>query len=155
MRTEGSVEIQRPINEVFEMTIYDVTNWSQVVIRDEVIEEKPGMVGTTFKTVTLNGGSGSKQTMEFEGVVTHHQPPHLHAIQMSGKAFDIEAVYKFEDLGDRTRVTQLSDVTGKGIFKYILKFLGGFMKKASCEALDRELDSLRRFCESKKPTEPV
>ena len=110
MQNEGSVEIDRPIDEVFLHTNACVAEWSIVVVENEVLEEKPEGVGTTFRTVTEDHG----RRMEFQGVVTRHDPPHASAVRMIGKAFDIEAEYSFEDLSGRTRVTQRSSVSGKG-----------------------------------------
>ncbi len=74
MRNKGSVEIARPIGEVFRLTSDHVAEWSTVVIEDEVLEEKPGGVGTTFRTVTEENG----KRMEFKGGVsrgmTHFTP---------------------------------------------------------------------------------
>ena len=56
MLTEISVEIDRPIEEVFEYTNNNVVEWSTTVVEDEVIDEKPEVVGTTFLCVTEENG---------------------------------------------------------------------------------------------------
>lgn len=145
MLQEASIEIDCPIDEVFRLTNDDVAEWSIIVVEDEMLEEKPGGVGTTFRMVTEDRGS----RMEFEGLITRHEPPHVNAIHMKGKMFDIEAEYTFEDLSGRTRVTQVSSVTGKGLFKVFLAFFGWTMKKSSCKALENELNSLKQYCEMK------
>ena len=109
MRSGGSVEIDRPIDEVFRLTNEHVAEWSIIVVEDELIEEKPEGVGTTFRTVTEENG----KRMEFQGVVTRYDPPRLNAIMLTGDSFDLDILYTFEDLGGRTRVTQQCDVTGK------------------------------------------
>ena len=143
MRSEGSVEIDRPIHEVFRLTNEHVAEWSIVVVEDEAIEKKPEGVGTTFRTVTEERG----KRMEFQGLVTRWEPPNVSAIQLTGKMFDIEAEYTFEDLGGRTRVSQQSKVKAKGFFKVFL-FLFGWMMKSSCKATENEMQSLKRFCEA-------
>lgn len=143
MQNEASVEIDRPSDEVFRLTNNHVAEWSIVVVENEVLDEKPEGVGTTFRTVTEDHG----KRMEFQGVVTRHDPPHASAIRMTGDAFDIEAEYTFEDISGRTRVTQKSTVTGKGFFKVFMALFGWLMDKSSCKALEKELDSLKRFCE--------
>jgi uncharacterized protein YndB with AHSA1/START domain len=145
MRSDRSVEIDRPIEEVFRLTTEHVAEWSIIVIEDTVLDEKPGGVGTTFRTVTEENG----KQMVFEGTVVRHEPPFVNAVEMRGQYFDIHAVYLFEDLGGRTRVTQKSEVFGKGIFKLILAVMGWMMRSASCKALDKELASLKRFCEQR------
>ena len=67
---------------------------------------------------------------------------------MAGDMFDLDVEYLFDDLGGRTRVTQKSSVTGKGIFKVFLGLFGWLMKRSSCSALEKELQGLKKFCES-------
>lgn len=143
MQSTGSIEIDRSIDEVFRLTTEHVAEWSIIVVEDELIEEKPEGVGTTFRTVTEDHG----KRMEFQGVVTRHDPPRAQAIQLTGQMFDIETEYAFEDLSGRTRVTQRANVTGKGFFKLVMLLTGWLMNKSHCKATENELDSLKRFCE--------
>ena len=144
MRNEASVEIDRPIDEVFPLTNNHVAEWSLTVVEDELLDETPGGVGTTFRVVTEDHG----KRMEFAGIVTACDPPHLHASHLAGASFDIDVEYRFEDLGGRTRVTQVSHVQGKGLMRLMLGCCGWMMKKSSCDAAQKELDSLKQFCES-------
>ena len=145
MQHANSVEIDRPIAEVFERTIRDVADWSIIVVEDEIVKETPEVVGTTFRTVTVDHGRRD----EFDGVVTLHEEPTRHAVFMKGKSFDIQAEYDFEDLGGRTRVTQTSKVKGKGVYRIMLPVMSLFMKKAGCEAVLKELNSLKAYIESR------
>jgi hypothetical protein len=144
MQTTTSIEINRPIGEVFDYTIHHVAEWSEIVVKDEVIEEKPEGVGTTFRVTTEEKG----HRMEFDGLVTHHDPPRAHAIYMTGKLFDIEAEYLFENLGSSTRITQHSTVHGKGFFKVIFFLFGGMMKKSNCDAQQKQFLNLKRLAEA-------
>lgn len=143
MRNEVSVEIDRPIADVFRLTNNHVAEWSIIVIEDEVVDEKPEGVGTTFRTVTENHG----KRMKFQGVVTRHDPPHAHAIRLTGDMFDIETEFTFDDLSGRTRVTQRASVTGKRGFRLFMFLFGWLMNRSHCKASEDELDSLKRFCE--------
>jgi len=143
MRNEVSVEIDRAIDDVFRLTKNHVAEWSITVVEDEVLDEKPEGVGTTFRTVTENHG----KRMEFQGIVTRHDPPHAYAIQLTGDTFDIETEVTFEDVSGRTRVTQRANVTAKGFFKLFMFLFGWLMKKSHCKASENELKSLKRFCE--------
>jgi uncharacterized membrane protein len=145
MKQQASIEIGRPINEVFAYTNDHVPEWSLTVVEDEVVDEKPDGVGTTFRCVTEDHG----KRMEFDGVVTRRDPPTLSAIHMAGKQFDIDAEYTFEDLGDRTRVTLLSTVTPKGFLKVVFLLFGWAMNKAGCKAMQNELDNLKRLLEKR------
>ncbi len=143
MHNTGSIEIDCPIDDVFRLTNDHVDEWSMIVVENEITDQKPEGVGTTFRTVTEENG----KRMEFQGVVTRHDPPYASAVRMTGDMFDIEADYTFEDRGGQTRVTQDSRVHAKGFFKVILFLFGWLMKKSSCKALEKELNSLKSFCE--------
>ena len=41
----------------------------------------------------------------------------------------------------------VSDVTGKGVFKWFLLLFGWMMGSSSRKVLDEELQSLKRYCE--------
>ena len=144
MHNEASIEINRPIDVVYRLTTEHVAEWSLTVVDDEVLHEVPGGVGTTFLTVTEERG----KRMEFAGIVTECDPPRVHASFLAGAGFDIDVRYLFEDLGDRTRVTQVSDVEGKGLIGLMLKYLGWMMKQSSHQAAQKELASLKQFCET-------
>lgn len=147
MRTEISVDIDRPLEPVFEHTTGDVTQWSEVCIRDEPIEERPGVVGSTFRLVTSENG----REMEFTGEVVEHEPPKRSRVVLVGPAFDLDVLYTFEPVGAGTRVTQTSEVTGRGFFKLLLPLMGWMMRRSACKSQAHELDGLKRFCEA-QPT---
>lgn len=148
MQTEASIEIARPINEVFEFTTEHVAEWSLTVVSDELIEEKPGKVGSRFRTVTEERG----RRMEFTGEVTRHEPPRLHEVHLRGRSFDILATYRFEEAGEgRTRLTQRAEIRAKGWFRPVMLALGWLMRRSGCEAQQRELENLKRLMESRSP----
>tara|TARA_R110002049_G_scaffold72490_5_gene187323 strand:+ start:2583 stop:3050 length:468 start_codon:yes stop_codon:yes gene_type:complete len=144
MRTEGSVVIDRNIDDVFRLTNDHVADWSQVVVEDEVIDEQPGRVGTTFRSVTEEHG----RQMQFQGTITQYDPPVASAVHLIGEMFDLDVQYQFVDLGEqRTKVTQRSYVAGKGMLKLVFLLCGWAMRGSSRKALNVELQGLKRFCE--------
>ena len=90
--------------------------------------------------------------MEFDGRVTKHKPPTAHSIVMQGKQFNMEVDYTFTELDNRTQVTQHSKVHAMGFLKVMFALFGWAMKKSSCDALDKELASLKKYCEGKTIT---
>ncbi|MEM9644724.1 MAG: SRPBCC family protein [Planctomycetota bacterium] len=142
MHSIASIEIDRPIDEVFVYTNDQVAEWSLTVVEDVPDGDKKG-VGETFRCVTHKDG----ERMEFQGVVTAWEPPIRSAIQLIGKSFDIEAEYRFEDLDGRTRVTQESDVSGKGFVRLLFFLFGWAMNKQGCKAVAEELQSLKTHLE--------
>ena len=104
-------------------------------------------MGSTFRVVTEEHG----KQMEFQGVVTVYDAPHRHHVEMTGKSFDIDSEFTFAELSpNRTLATQSADVTGKGFFKIILFCTGWLMKKSQCDASNKELESLKAFCEKNR-----
>jgi len=145
MKTVGSVEIDLPIEETYRLTTQDVTKWSTIVTEDEVIEDiNSGGIGTRFRTVTEDRG----QKMEFLGTVTAADPPKLHSINMTGDYFNLDVEYAFEEINGKTKVTQTSNVAGKGMTRVIFFLFGWLMKSSSCKSLAEELNGLKVYCES-------
>ncbi|MBC8245758.1 MAG: SRPBCC family protein [Verrucomicrobia bacterium] len=147
MTTNGSIEIDRPIEAVFDYTVNNVPEWSDTVVEEKVIEQTPDGVGSRFHVLTRDPGG---KEMPLDGTVTLNERPTAQTVVMVGKQFDIEASYTFEDLGGRTRVNLVSVVTPNG-FKMKLMFLmvGWLGKRAGCKALQKELASLKEKAESR------
>ncbi|MCL4206792.1 MAG: SRPBCC family protein [Pirellulaceae bacterium] len=145
MKQQMSVEIERPIEEVFEYTNKHVAEWSLTVVENVVTDEKPEGVGTAFCCITEDHG----RRMEFQGVVTRHEPPTASAVHLTGQFFDIDAEYLFEDLGGRTRVTQRSSVAPKGFIRIFFFLFGWLVTRAGCKAQENELNNLKRLLEQR------
>jgi uncharacterized membrane protein len=145
MRSEASVEINRPIDEVFDFTNDHVVEWSLTVVEDTVIDDTPDRVGTTFKCVTESRG----KRLEFQGEVTRWERPHVSAINLVGDSFDIEAAYFFETTPDGTRVTQKAVISPKGFLKVVFFLCGWMMGQAGCDEARKELEKLKRVLEER------
>jgi hypothetical protein len=144
MRTAASVEIDRPIDEVFEYTNDNVAEWSITVVEDEVINSTPERVGSTFRCVTEDRGC----RMEFAGEVVCWEPPNRSAVYLAGKQFDIAAAYQFEDIGNgRTRVSEDAVISPKGFTKVFFALFGWMFRSSGCKAMENELLSLKRLLE--------
>ena len=147
MQHVASIIVDRPIADVFRLTTEHVADWSLVVVKDEVLKETPDGVGTTFHTITEEHG----KQMEFSGVVTRCDPPHAHAVKMTGAMFDIETEFLFEKVATGTLVTQTAAVTGKGFVWLMMLLFGWLMTKSQCDASAKELESLKAYCERELP----
>ena len=152
MKNGISVDIARPIEDVFILANDHVSVWSSIVVEDELLHlADDGGVGTKFRTVTEDRG----RRMEFDGEVVEYEPPTRSAIQLRGSAFDLDVAYEFEPLpDDRTRITQCSQSRGKGIWWLPLMVLMPLMRKSASEATRKELEQLRVYCESGTPATP-
>ncbi len=145
MIIEVSIDIDKPIDEVFLFTNNEVPKWSNTVVKEEVVEETPEKVGSKYKIHTKSEG----REVILDGEVTKWDVPNASAINMTSSVFDIFAEYFFEDLGEgRTRVSQRSTITPKGFVKVMMwigKLFGAHKK--SCEAGELELKSLKKIME--------
>ena len=154
MKSEASIEIDGPIDEVFRLTSEHVAEWSLTVVEEEMIEVVPGGVGTKFRTITEDHG----QKMEFDGVVTVFEPPHRNTVHLTGKSFDIDVDYLFEKTDDGTRVTQIADVHPKGFLVAVFALIAVFnwlTRKSTCDDALVELKALKQFCESRVSDAPA
>ena len=100
MKNHASIEIDRPIADVFRLTHDHVAEWSLVVVEELPLGEGQTGIGARSQIVTEDRG----QRMEFDSTVTEWDPPNRSAIQMVGKMFDIaklEAILRTTNSGGR------------------------------------------------------
>ena len=103
MESSVSVDINRPLPEVFRYTNENVSDWSITVVENEVLEETPEKVGSRFRMLTQDRG----RQMEMTGEVIRYEENRLSEVFLVGQGFEISAFYIFEDLGNGvTRVTE-------------------------------------------------
>ena len=143
MQTERTIEIDAPIEHVFDVANNRVGEWSTIVVEDKWSGGAKEGIGAEFDVVTEDRG----KRMDFKGVVTAWNPPYESESDMFGKYFNIHVKNTLEDLGGRTRLTQVSNVNGKGFFKIMFALTGWMMKKGSCDSMDVELAGLKRVAE--------
>ena len=144
MRTEGSIVIDKPIELVFRITTDLVSEWSSVVVEDELIDDRPAGIGSTFRSVTEENGV----RMEFVGKVVKNDPPNEQCVHLSGDKFDLDVEYYFEAISPTaTRVTQVSTVNARGLAKVLFSLFGWAMKGSGSKALQKEFQNLKAFCE--------
>lgn len=148
MKTELSVEIDRPIEEVFDYLHDHTVDWIESVVSDDVIrEQNNGGYGTTFRVVTEERG----QQMEFLGEITGWSRPRRSQSLLKGDAFDIDVEYKLESRSQgSTLVMQCSRVVPKSLMMKLMCFgLGWAMKGAGKRALRKDFATLKHQLESR------
>ncbi|RMG32830.1 MAG: hypothetical protein D6725_16880 [Planctomycetota bacterium] len=147
MKIEAAVEIDAPLEEVFRWTTEHVPEWSETVVREEIIERTPEGVGSRFRCICRERENGPET--EFDGELVRHEPPHRATVVLRGRQFDLKVDYVFEPLGPaRARVTQRTVVRGKTFAgRLLFAILGPLARRSSCRAAARELDRLKTFCE--------
>ena len=91
MESSVSVDINRPLPEVFRYTNENVSDWSITVVENEVLEETPEKVGSRFRMLTQDRG----RQMEMTGEVIRYEENRLSEVFLVGQGFEISAFYIF------------------------------------------------------------
>lgn len=148
MQTSYSIEINAAPEQVFHWfeTPERTLQWVPNLVENETLNETEGKVGTTFRHVYLENG----RRMEMQGTVTAWAPGRRLTSELHGQAFDLHVDYRFEDLGGRTRLTQVSDIRMKGVLKLVMMIMSPFMKKAAQAQYGKALGKLKELAERSK-----
>lgn len=141
MENEYAIEIERPRQDVFDF-LDDEANLKMIVpnLADfGTIEDKPGVVGSTFWHVYEENG----RKMKMKGVVTEYAPPERKSVSVDGALFGLKVTYVLDELGPtKTRLTQISNAR----FKHVFKLMGlMFRKKMEREGLKVQKDTFARI----------
>jgi uncharacterized protein YndB with AHSA1/START domain len=143
MRIEESVEINRPIEEVFAYVAdpQNLPEWSGIV--QEVRKEGQGQLeeGDRFSTIAKFLGRRFETPME----VGVHQPPRRHSDRSVGGPFAQEYTYTFEETaGGGTRLTQVAEGEPGGFFRLV----GPLLKAAGRRQFRADLENLKDLLEA-------
>jgi uncharacterized protein YndB with AHSA1/START domain len=138
---EISEIIDRPIEAVFDFaTDYRQTaKWLPGVVKTELVSTGPLGVGSVLREV--REVNGRQQAMEL--VITEHEPPRLHAARASTLGVDVSMRYRFESLGQQTRIVATAQAQGKGL----MKLAAGFFLKAMQKQDGDQLKALKQAIE--------
>jgi uncharacterized protein YndB with AHSA1/START domain len=145
MRVEESVEINRPVDEVFEYVANpeNLPEWSGIVL--EVHKEDPQRElreGERFTTVAKFLGRRFETPME----VTAHEPPRRHSDRSTGGPFEQEYTFLLEEAaGGGTRLTQVGEGEPGGFFRLV----GPLLEMAGRRQFRADLGNLKDLLEAR------
>jgi hypothetical protein len=114
------------------------------VAEAEVIDEKPGMVGSTFRERVEENGDG----IEMQGTVTAFEPNRRISFHLESRVNELDVDYRVEELGDLVRLTVTSDIHWRFPANVTSVFFGGKMKAKIMEESEWEFGRLRELCET-------
>jgi uncharacterized membrane protein len=144
MRVEESVEINRPLQEVFDYAAdpENLPEWSGLVL--EVRKETQGTLmeeGARYTTVAKFLGRSFETPYE----VSVHDPPRRHTDKSLGGPFPQEYTHTFEEMeGGRTRFTQVSEGEPGGFFR----LAGPLLERAGRRQFRADLETLKDLLEA-------
>ena len=144
MRSEESVEIDRPLEEVFSYVANpeNLPEWSNLVL--EVRKDAEGQLkeGDRFSVVAKFLGRRFETPFE----VSAHEPPRRHADRSMGGPFEQEYIYTFEETGGgKTRLTHVVEAEPGGFFRLV----GPLLERAGSRQFRADLQILKDLVEQR------
>ncbi len=142
MRVEESVELNRPLKEVYDYVanLENLPEWAGTAIEVRKDTSGPLTQGTTFTAVAKF--LGRKVEMPFE--VTAHEHNQRHAHKSTGGPFPLEWTLTFEELPGGTRLTQVAEGEPGGFFR----LAGPLLERAVRRQFRTDLANLKDLLEA-------
>ena len=144
MRSEESVEIDRPPEEVFSYVANpeNLPEWSNLVL--EVRKDSEGQLqeGDRFSVVAKFLGRRFETPFE----VSAHEPSRRHSDRSMGGPFEQEYIYTFEETaGGKTRLTHVVEAEPGGFFRLV----GPLLERAGSRQFRADLQILKDLLEQR------
>jgi uncharacterized protein YndB with AHSA1/START domain len=146
MNINYSIEIARPADVVFPWLAKpeNAMQWMKSVKKEEIIVEKPGMVGTTFKEEMEEDGN----KLEITGVVTKFVENKLIGFHLESRIHRLDVDYAVEEHDGQSRVSVETAITWKFPMSVISLFMGSKIKNGILEQTASEFGELKKLCET-------
>ena len=143
MRIEESVEINRPLEEVYEYvaTPENLPEWAGTVIEKRKDTPGPLLEGSTFTFV----GKFLGRKIESPFKVTAHEFPRVHSHKSTGGPLPTEWTLTFEEVAGRTRYTQVAEGEPRGFFGLV----GPLLERVGRRQLRTDLWNLKDLLEAR------
>ncbi len=124
---EESITINRPIGDVFDFVLDGTNNplWRPTVIDIQRVPGKPSNVGAIFKQ-GLKGPGGRRIDGDYE--IVECQPNELIKFQVISGPARPTGTFRFEAVGNSTRVTFNLHLDAKGLTRLISPMISQTMK---------------------------
>lgn len=118
--------------------------WQKNVKGGEIIDNKPDVIGTTFKEeVEENGNS-----LEMHGVITKFVRNQIIEFRLESKIHKVEVSYSVEGIDKTTRITVDARIDWKFPMNLLSMFIGNKMRKGIAEQMESEILELKKICEA-------
>jgi uncharacterized protein YndB with AHSA1/START domain len=117
--------------------------WMTSVSKTEIIYQRPGMVGTTFREWVEEDGRGT----EMSGVVTRFVRGKRLAFHLEGEYNAVDVEYALEDREGHTLLSQRADIRFKGLLRVLSVLFGPTFKRKLTAQTESEFARLKELCE--------
>jgi hypothetical protein len=139
------VDIEATVDTVFYWAVQPeaVLQWLEHLTEYEFTNEGDEWVGTTVRQVWDND-----KDSELLGTITEFEEHKRFAIALEGPKFSVTVAYTFEDLGEKTRLTQETEFKYKGMTKVLEKTMASKVKNSYDNQNKSNLLRLMDLCEN-------
>ncbi len=143
MRVEESVEIDRPMEEVYEYVANpeNLPEWAGIVIETRKGTPGPLLEGSIFTSV----GKFLGRRIESPFEVTAHEFPRFHSHKSTGGPFPTEWTLTFEEVAGGTRYTQVAEGEPGGFFG----LAGPLLERVGRRQFRTDLENLKDLLEAR------
>jgi uncharacterized membrane protein len=143
MRIEESVEINRPVEEVYKYVANpeNLPQWTGTVIETRTETPGPLLEGSTFTSVAKFLGRRIESPFE----VTAHEFPRLHSHKSTGGPLSTAWTLTFEEVAGGTRYTQVAEGEPGGFFGLV----GPLLERMGRRQLRTDLENLKDLLEAR------
>ena len=143
MRIEESVQINRPLEAVYEFVANpeNLPEWTGTAIETRKDTPGPLLEGSTFTSVAKFLGRRIESPFE----VTAHEAPRVHSHKSTGGPFPIEGTLTCEEVAGGTRLTQVAEVEPGGFFGLV----GPLLERVGRRQFRTDLENLKDLLEAR------
>ena len=147
MKSRVSILIHRTLAEVFPFVanFENQSQWQSATIRNTQLTPGPMCVGAQCRHV----GKWLGRNYESVGEVIEYEPDRQWGYKSLSGPYDLVMHYRFEPVGDDTRLTMDVEGDTKGFFGFF-KFAEPLVARAGEKLLNDDLARLKKVLESKK-----
>jgi len=118
--------------------------WQKKVKGGEILEQKSGMVGTTYKEIIEEDGD----TLEMFGTITQYIEDQLIGFHLESKIHTVDVRYALEEIEAGSKISIEAIIQWKFPMNIITLFIGNKIEAGFVQELESEVLELKRICEN-------
>ena len=144
IRAEGSIEINRPIIQVwnFLTSVENAPKWDTGIVEARQTSDGPVGLGTTVEAVRES--RNKRRTLKIE--VTEYDPNKKVAWSIADAGFGSgKTIYNFEPVNGGTRLSKSSEVELKRFFKLLTPII---RRRFTKDEIKLDLDNIKNYIET-------
>ena len=146
MRIDLMIDVKNDVETVFSWVASPekAMTWMTSVAGGEIIDRKPGVVGTTFRERVEDAEGG----VDMEGIITAFEPNRRIGFHLESRVNRVDVDYRVQAIDGGTRLSYTADVRWRFPVNVIALLAGRTMKRKIAEQSSREFARLKELCEA-------